>query len=296
METGWKLSISRTMEEGIFEDAVRLSLTKLKVNQILFPNDNIINTRIQSPTTTQTEPVNSIKTSSMKSVQTTPTRTTQISSTNNLNNISNQAAQSSINKLPVTPRSVLLSPSIKSSIVRKNLKSRYRTPRYNSIDSGVGSRGVMKTSDTAQNANISRLLLNSQHKFSPKISSPLRHEILLDLSSESSKDDSCQSISSATSPWRNINMCETLINSSNKGKSREIIEGQDINLPFGKDENASTILSVGHTECTASDQNEWPAKKRERQHTRIYKPSSPIRYSKRLAKKVKKNPNPYYKY
>ncbi|RIB05142.1 hypothetical protein C2G38_2148688 [Gigaspora rosea] len=375
METTLKISISRTMEEERIDDAVCLSLTELKEVNQLFSDDNIIN----SPTAAQTElsqslqiaPAKSIKASPIKSVQTAPNRT-QLLSTNKLPS----APARSI--LLSSPRSVLLSTPIKYSIVRKSSKSRHRISRYNSIDSGVGSsKGIMNTSDTTQNSNISRSILNTQHKFSPKISSPLRHEILLDLSSdsssESSKDDSCPPISRTTSPWRN--MCEALLNSPNKGKSREIIEGQDskVNLlPSEKGQHAS-ILSISHPECTAPNQDENPksdiifesfenskpyvsnaitpeditcettkdsledtlsqdkrvtlnmtgvepedimysqdeqiklntdsnyeeltAKKRaKRQHTRNHELSSPIRFSKRLARKVKKNPNPCYKY
>ncbi|CAG8792767.1 16437_t:CDS:2, partial [Gigaspora margarita] len=235
METALKISISRTMEEERIDDAVCLSLTELKEVNQLFSDDNIIN----SPTAAQTElsqslqiaPAKSIKASPIKSVQTAPNRTQLLST----------------NKLPSAPaRSILLS-----------------APRSVLLNSGVGSsKGIMNTSDTTQNSNISRSILNTQHKFSPKISSPLRHEILLDLSSdsssESSKDDSCLPISRTTSPWRN--MCEALLNSPNKGKSREVIEGQDSNvnlLPSEKDQRAS-ILSISHPECTAPNQDENP--------------------------------------
>ncbi|CAG8451441.1 5141_t:CDS:2 [Dentiscutata heterogama] len=380
MATALKISISQTMEEERIDDAVCLSLTELKeVNHILFSEDNIINTRIQSPTAAQTELSQSLQLSPAKSIKALPIKSVETSQPSN-NKLPSAPARS---VLLNTPHSVLLSTPIKYSVVRKSSKSRHRTSRYNSIDSGVGSSvRIMNTSNT-QNSNISRLILNTQHKFSPKISSPLRHEILLDLSSdsssESSKDDSCLPISRTTSPWRD--MCEALLNSPNKGKSRELIEGQDSNVnlfPSEKDQHASTIstiLSTSHPECTVPNQDESPkscvifesfenskphvsdvnipediditcetiknsledtlrqdkhvtlnmfnvtseditysqdeqiklntdsnsvelmAKKRVRkQHTRNHELSSPIRFSKRLAKKVKKNPNPCYKY
>ncbi|CAG8604685.1 26045_t:CDS:2 [Dentiscutata erythropus] len=360
------------MEEERIDDAVCLSLTELKeVNQILFSD----NTRIQSPTAAQTELSQSLQLTPTKSIKALPIKSVETSQPSN-NKLPSAPARS---VLLSTPHSVLLSTPIKYSIVRKSSKSRHRTSRYNSIDSGVGSsKGIMNTSNT-QDSDISRLILNTQHKFSPKISSPLRHEVLLDLSpdssSESSKDDSCLPISKTTSPWRD--MCEALLNSPNKGKSREVIEEQDSNVnlfPSEKDQHVSTIstiLSTSHPECTAPNQDESSkscvifesfenskphvsdvsipeditirnsledtlsqdkyvtlnmfnvtsseditysqdeqiklntdsnsvelmAKKRVRkQHTRNHELSSPIRFSKRLAKKVKKNPNPYYKY